>query len=238
MQIFFHKTVGNIALSDGVNTELFYQNMKKKLLDFIKNKCNKIKFNTKLIWVYIYFMKTSFRNIKRKTYKSFFRFIGCSLIIIFFATNLSSCYKVKPAPVPTFRSDNLLAITWGLKSINSINSVSFGLPHTYHGNPSDSLIFLWRLNPNVDLYGINSFIGQTNTMYTINKFAKCTSVPPSDTGNIVYDTLILNTRWKTNYSDTLFITKISDNLFIFQVRYFEGNTSGVEIDSFYNLRYH
>ena len=35
MQIFFHKTVGNIALSDGVNTELFYQNMKKKLLDFM-----------------------------------------------------------------------------------------------------------------------------------------------------------------------------------------------------------
>ena len=183
-------------------------------------------------------MKPSINLLKRSLLSYIlYLFKGC-LVIIFFAINLSSCNKATSAPVPTFRSDNLLGITWGLTSINSIPTISSGVQHNYHGAQGDSLFFLWRLDPNVDLYGVNSFIGGINTIYTIGKLAKCSSVPSSDTGIIAYDTLILNSRWKPNYSDTLFISKISSNAFIFQVRYFEENASGVEIDSFYNLRYH
>ena len=138
---------------------------------------------------------------------------------------------------PGARINSLISVTWGIKSANSIDSLSIGTLNRYKGSPLDTLIFLWGLNPNKNIHGISSTIMSVNYQTGVSKISPCSYVTNFDTTNIAYDTVICTGSYRPHYSDTLFISKISDNFLVFRIRYSFGNTSGVEMDSLYRVHF-
>ena len=156
------------------------------------------------------------------------------LRVISFLVLLVSCNKetgnndAPPTPRPTY----LLAISWGLVSSTSIDSLSSGMLHNYLGNPEDSLNVNYDLNPNLKMAQLTSYIDGANYASDIDTLLPCSGVKYSDTATIAFDTLVTATPWRPNYSDTLFISKLSPTTFVFRVRYADASGFGVETDSF------
>jgi len=162
------------------------------------------------------------------------------LIITPFVFCMQSCNKHEVCgctPPSGHRPNELIAYTWRLVSATSINSLSYGTLHNYKGVSSDSLHFLWSLNPNFNIYATCSFVQQNgdSVVSSIVSLNPASGFSYSDTSTITYDTLITSTPWRPNYSDTLFITKVSPTLLVFKVGYTDAYGSGVEIDSFKNV---
>jgi hypothetical protein len=150
-----------------------------------------------------------------------------------------SCNKRLPdAPLlPPGRSSDLIAYTWGLISAVSIDSLSTGTLHNYMGKSSDSLHFLWALGNDVAVYGVCSFIQENGDSAIANIASRSfdSEVTFYDTADIAYDTIITSTPWRTNYSDTLLISKVSQTSLVFHVGYSDSTGVGVEVDSFRNV---
>jgi hypothetical protein len=153
--------------------------------------------------------------------------------------NFLSCYKKIncdcPLPVDQ-RSAYLIEFTWGLISANSIDSLSSGILRRYKGVRSDSLHFLWSLNTSLNISAFCSFIqgNGDSIIANINSINSAVGVKINDTSTIAYDTVITASPWRPNYSDTLFISKVSPTALVFRVSYADANGKGVEIDSFRN----
>jgi hypothetical protein len=165
------------------------------------------------------------------------------LVIILLLHNLTSCNKQYGGPndtPKTQRPQYLIEYTWSLISATSIASLSTGALHNYKGLPGDSLHFLWGLNPNIDISATCSFIQENgdSVISNIDTLIAAGGVPHSDTSTIAYDTLVTAIPWRPNYSDTLFISKVSPRTLVFQVRYSDAGGSGVEIDSFRNVGFY
>jgi len=162
------------------------------------------------------------------------------LWVILLLVLLVSCEKTTgnhDAP-PTPRTTYLLAITWVLTSSNSIDSLSYGILHKYKGNSADSLNIGYNLNPNLKISELITDINGANYISNIDTLLPCGGVKYSDTATIASDTLVTAAPWRPNYSDTLFITKLSPTAFIFRVRYADSGGIGVETDSFHFGRNH
>jgi hypothetical protein len=156
---------------------------------------------------------------------------------VLLATGLSSCSKAKTCGCklpPTPNAIYLTEYTWGLISATSIHSLSSGTLHNYIGVPADSLHFIWGIGGNVNIDAVSSFIrgNGDSTISNILSITPAGGVPESDTSAIAFDTVITATPWRANYSDTLFISKISPSMLVFQVGYSDSTGTGVEIDSF------
>lgn len=153
------------------------------------------------------------------------------------AANLSSCHRAMLCgncslpPTPT--GYYLREYTWGLISATSIPSLSSGTLHNYKGVPADSLHFLWEPDANIFIDSICSFIqdGGDSTISSILSITPAGGVSESDTSAVAYDTIITATPWRVNYADTLFVSKISTTMLVFQVGYSDSTGTGVEIDS-------
>src|SRR5580698_6368955 len=166
---------------------------------------------------------------------------GMLYIIMLFTLSWSGCNRTlrdpyRPPPRPSY----LIEYTWGLISATSISSQSTGALHNYKGLSVDSLHFLWALNPNLNIYATCSFIQENgdSVVSKIDTLIAAGGVPYSDTSTIAYDTLVTAISWRPNYSDTLFISKVSPTTLVFQVRYSDAGGSGVEIDSFRNVGFY
>jgi hypothetical protein len=161
------------------------------------------------------------------------------ILLIFLVLLQLSCNKTLPdAPLlPPGRSSNLIAYTWGLISALSIDSLSTGILHNYAGKSSDSVHFLWTLGGAVSVYAVCSFIQENGDSSIANIVSRgfASGVPFYDSSEIAYDTIITSTPWRTNYSDTLFISKVSQTRLVFQVGYSDSTGTGVEVDSFRNV---
>jgi hypothetical protein len=155
--------------------------------------------------------------------------LGLLSILIYY---LQSCnHKIGDYMPVQARGSDLIEFTWGLTSATSILSQSTGALHNYKGLPGDSLHFLWSLNSNVNIYGIESFVTGTNPETDIHISALLT-VSAYDTSTLAYDTVFCSSPWKTNYSDTLFISKTSPTILVFKVAYSDVGGTGIEVDSF------
>lgn len=141
------------------------------------------------------------------------------------------------APSST-RLNQLMGCVWALQSASSIDSLSYGTKHILPGDSSQKFTLLFGLGPNIDISGIDHSIGGKEIQCGISKISPCASVPQSDTSTIAYDTIFCTSPFRSGYSDTLFITKVSTTKFVFQVRYMGSDGAGVETDSLYFLRYH
>ncbi len=177
------------------------------------------------------------RFIPVKFNAHFFLYMLCAITTFYL---LPSCHKAimrdENPPVP--RRTFLIGNVWGAPTMNSISSLSTGTPVSYKGTAADSIIFNWTINPNVYIYGINSFIGGKNVQHNINRIGQCsfTTALGNDTTTIAFDTIMLGSPWKQGYSDTLFVTKTSPTQLVFTVRYSLPSGSGVEIDTFHTVR--
>jgi len=155
--------------------------------------------------------------------------------------NLLGCHKATVCGScnlpPTQRPSYLIEYTWGLISATSINSHSTGVLHNYKGAPADSLHFLWNLSPNVSISAVCSFIEDNGDSVIANilSLTAAGGVLHSDTSTIAFDTIITAAPWRPSYSDTLFISKVSPSMLVFQVGYVDSTGTGVEIDSFRNV---
>lgn len=176
------------------------------------------------------------RNIKNVEGTSHIKclWIIAYLIVIVSCNKETGNHDAPPSPRTTY----LLAITWGLTSSISIDSLSSGILHNYRGNSADSLNVGYDLNPNLKISQLTSYINGANNSSNIDTILPCADVKYSDTATIAFDTLVTATPWRTNYSDTLFITKLSPTAFVFRVRYADAGGSGVETDSFNFRRNH
>ena len=164
-----------------------------------------------------------------------YSFLLC-LSVIISAAFLSCGKKTGGAPSATSRDSYLSSNVWALKSATSIDSLSSGILHSYKGTPVDSLIFLWVINTTVDFYAINYNIAGVNTEANIS-YSMCDwfTTSHADT-TIAYDTVFSALPWKPNYSDTLFISKVSPTTLVLNVRYTDSTGIGMETDTFYRIR--
>jgi hypothetical protein len=156
-------------------------------------------------------------------------FIAASFLFIF-----DSCDKAVTGNVfpPEPRTTYLLAITWGLITSSSIDSLSSGVLHNYRGQPGDSLNIGYSLYPGLKLSDINLSFDSVTYISAIDTITPCSGVLHSDTSQIAYDTLVTATPLKPGYSDTLYIEKLSPSSFVYRVRYSDSLGTGVEINSF------
>ena len=152
-----------------------------------------------------------------------------------------SCSKsvIGDGVAPSPRVTTMLGTPWSLKSAISIDSLSYGIKHSYKGLSTDTLMFVTGINPNYYVSGLyTNFSGIGNLVgLDATNIHRCSTVSSFDTTVIAYDTLICSGPFRQNYSDTLFVSKVSNSKFIFRVRYSFPNGYGVELDSLYSLIY-